>query len=263
MTTIKEFIKNRKGQKIAVLVERQENQRGLAFVMHGLGGFKEQLHIQAFAEAFLDNGYTVVRFDTTNTIGESEGKMEDVTVTNSYEDLEDVIHWAKSQEWYEELFILAGHSLGSMCITLYAEKYSERVRGLAPISTVVSGKLTNAVLYTPEYLEEWKRQGYVLQESTSRPGVMKKINYSFIEDNQRYNVLSEAEKLTMPVLFIVGEQDTGTPLEHQKLLYEKLPGKKEIHIIKGVDHNFRSNGELNEAALKEIKNIFDKWIKSF
>src|SRR3972149_12202676 len=92
------FIKNRKGQKIAVLIEKPENPKGLAFVMHGLGGFKEQPHIPTFAEVFLENNYTVVRFDTTNSIGESEGKMEDVTITSFSEDLEDVISWAKSQE---------------------------------------------------------------------------------------------------------------------------------------------------------------------
>lgn len=66
----------------------------------------------------------------------------------------------------------------------------------------------------------------------------------------------------MPVLLIVGEHDTATPPEHQQLLHDKLPGEKEIHIIKGVDHNFRREGKLDEAALEEIKQIFDKWIKS-
>ena len=59
--------------------------------MHGLGGFKEQKHIQTFADAFLENNFTVVLFDTTHTYGESEGKYEDATTTNYYEDLEDVI----------------------------------------------------------------------------------------------------------------------------------------------------------------------------
>ena len=36
------LIQNRKGQKIAVLLEKSLDQKGLAFVMHGLGGFKEQ-----------------------------------------------------------------------------------------------------------------------------------------------------------------------------------------------------------------------------
>ena len=255
------FIKNRKGQKVSVLVEKPENPKGLAFVMHGLGGFKEQPHIQTFAEAFLENNYTVVRFDTTNTIGESEGEMENVTITSSYEDIEDVVKWGKSQSWYEEPFVLAGHSLGGICTTLYAEKYPERIRGLAPVSTVISGKLTTETAYTPDYLKQWKENGYVLQKSHSKPGAMKKINWSFIEDGQQYDILPQADKLTMPALFIVGEDDTGTPLKHQQLLYNRLPGRKEIHIIKNADHNFRSGGELNELALREIKDIFDKWIK--
>lgn len=45
-------IKNRKSQKIVVLLDRADDAKGLAFVMHGLGGFKEQDHIQAFADAF-------------------------------------------------------------------------------------------------------------------------------------------------------------------------------------------------------------------
>lgn len=256
------FIENRKGQRMAVLIEKPENPKGLAFVMHGLGGFKEQSHIQTFAEAFLDNSYTVVRFDTTNTFGESEGDYEDATTTNYYEDLEDIIEWAKSQEWYQEPFCLAGHSLGSICIALYAEKYPERVKALAPISTVVSGKLRTESPAHKRYAEEWERIGWREQPSESIPGTVKRLKWSHIEDGLKYDLLPDAHKLTMPVLLIVGERDDGTPPEHQRLLYEKLPGKKEIHIIKDVDHNFRSGGELNEPVLKEIKDFFDKWIKS-
>ena len=85
------FIKNRKDQKIAVVVEQHASQKGIAVVMHGLSGFKEEAHIALIAQAFFDFGYTVVRFDTTNTFGESEGQYEDATTTNYYEDLEDVM----------------------------------------------------------------------------------------------------------------------------------------------------------------------------
>lgn len=64
------FIDNRKDQKISVIVEKTENQKGLAFVMHGLGGFKEQNHIQTFAEAFKEENFTAIRFDTTNIVKE-------------------------------------------------------------------------------------------------------------------------------------------------------------------------------------------------
>ena len=248
------FIKNRKNQKTAILVEKPENPRGLAFIMHGLGGFKEQPHITIYADAFFGNDYVAVRFDTTNSIGESDGNYEDATVTNYYEDLEDVIEWAKSQLWYQEPFCLAGHSLGGICTALYAEKYPEKVKALAPTSTVISGKLSQK---TESTLKEWERTGWLVQQSNSKPGVIKRLKWSHVEDRLKYDLLPEVQKLTMPVLLVVGENDDITSPEHQKLLYEKLLGRKEIHIIKGASHTFRE-----ETHLQEIKQIFDRWIKS-
>ena len=250
------FIRNRKGQKVAVLVEQPENSVGLAFVMHGLSGFKEQPHIQAYADAFRENGYTVVCFDTTNTFGESDGSYEDATTTNYYEDLEDVIEWAKSQPWYQEPFVLAGHSLGGICTALWAEQYPESVKGLAPTSTVVSGKLSTETDDYRDTVDEWRRTGWLVQDSTSKPGMIKRLKWSRMEDRLKYDLLPEVYKLTMPVLLIVGEYDKSTPPEHQKILYDKLPGKKEMHIIKGAEHTFREEGHL-----KEIKEIFNRWIK--
>jgi pimeloyl-ACP methyl ester carboxylesterase len=250
------FIKNRKGQRISVLVERPEKPVGLAFIMHGLGGSKEQPHIELYAKAFLENGYTSVRFDTTNTFGDSDGNYEDATTTNYYEDFEDVIEWAKNQTWYKEPFCLVGHSLGSICVILYAEKHPDLVKAIAPTSTVVSGKLS---LETEKYrnvLEEWKKTGWRVDKSTSKPGLVKRLRWSHVEDRLKYDVLPEANKLTMPVLLMVGDNDDSTPQAHQQLLYEKIPGRKEMHVLKGAPHTFRE-----EKHLDEIRQIFDKWIK--
>src|SRR4030043_238729 len=81
-------IRNKNGQNLVVLLEKIDNSKGLVFIAHGLGGFKEQRHKQIFPEAFREKGFTVVRWDAANTIGESGGKMEDATVTSYYEDLE-------------------------------------------------------------------------------------------------------------------------------------------------------------------------------
>lgn len=247
------IIKNRKGQKIVVLLEKSSVHKGLVFVMHGLGGFKEQKHIQAFADSFKDKGFTVVRFDTTNTFGESDGKYEDATTTNYFEDLEDVIAWAKLQPWYKEPFYLAGHSLGGLSIILYAEKHPNEIKGLAPISTVISGKLSNEA-HGREYFEDWKKTGWHEEKSESIPGLVKRLKYSHLVDRMRYDVLPEVNKLTMPVLLIVGDQDKGTPYKHQKTLFDTLPGEKELHVIKNADHNFR--GVDYEKNLKEVRRFF-------
>ncbi len=256
---MKEFIKNRKSQKIAVIVEKAKPQKGLAFVMHGLGGFKEQPQLEIIAEAFKENGYSVVRFDTTNTIGESDGNYEDATTTNYYEDLEDVIQWAGTQEWYQEPFVLAGHSSGAICVALFSENHPEKVKAVAPISTVVSGRLMVEFYkrYEPENLKEWENTGWRISESRSKPGVIKRLKWhQYINDELKYDLLSKVDKLTMPILLIVGENDMSTPPEHQKILYDKLPGPKELHVIKGAPHTFRE-----PAHLAELKKIINEWVK--
>lgn len=214
-------VKNRKGQSIVVLVESQKNARGLAFVMHGLSGFKEQPHIATIAQAFKQKGLTVIRFDTTNTFGESDGEYKNATITNYFEDLEDVITWSKTQPWYTEPFYLAGHSLGGISIILYAEKYPNVVKGLAPISSVVSGKL-NTEASGEEYVNNWKKTGWLIEKSTSIPGLIKKLPWSHMLDRLKYDVLPGIHKITMPVILIVGEKDEGTPYLHQKILFDHL-----------------------------------------
>ena len=218
----KEIIKNRKGQKIVVLIEEVPNARGLAIVMHGLGGFKEQPHIQTIANTFKENNYTAIRFDTTNTLGESGGKYENATLTNYYEDLEDVISWAKKQTWYQEPFCLAGHSLGGFSTAFYAENNPQEIKAVAPISTFISGDLNSQSIDKQE-LEEWKKSGWRIKRSKwSNPGFIKKLPWSHIEDRFQYNLLEKVNALKMPVLLVVGELDDGTPPRHQKILYKKL-----------------------------------------
>lgn len=250
------FIKNRKGQKMAVVVDEAPKQKGLAFVMHGNASNKDLEQIKTFARAFLDKGYTVVRFDTTNSSGESDGKLEDATLTNYYEDLEDVISWASKQSFYEQTFILCGHSLGGMAVALFAEKYPEKVKALALISTVVSGELSEQTQEFKEIGRAWEEKGIREWPSVSMPGMMKRLKWNHVLDKRNYDLLPEAYKLTMPVLLIVGELDNVTPLENQKIFYEKLPGEKELHIIKGSSHAF-----VKQEHLDEIKEITGRWVE--
>jgi dipeptidyl aminopeptidase/acylaminoacyl peptidase len=256
ITSKKLFIKNRHDQKICVLVENPEKPIGLAFVMHGLGGFKEQPHIRGFIQSFLDNNYTVVSFDTTNTFGESDGNYSDATTTNYYEDLEDVIVWSKKQDFYQEPFVLCGHSLGGICTALYAENYPEEIKALAPIAPVVSGELSFKN-HKPEEMADWKKTGWRTTIGYSS-GLEKKLKWSHMEDRLKYNLLEKADKLTMPTIIIVGEFDESCPPSQQEILFKAISAvRKEIHIIKDAPHTFRE-----EDHLKEIYSVTYKWIKS-
>jgi len=249
---MKHFIENRDGRRISVLVETNKNPRGLVFVMHGLSGNKEQPHIMVMINAFKERGYNVISFDTTNTHGESDGNLEDATITNYYADLEDIISWSKNQEWYKEPFILAGHSVGGICVLLYAQKFPDKIMALAPISTVISGELSFQNKKS-DSLEKWRREG--MKTWVGHSGRTKRLKWSHMEDRLKYDVLREVDKIRVPVLLIVGENDDSTPVEHHKILYNALKSQKEFHIIKGAEHTFRTPEQLDE-----IKDIFLKWI---
>lgn len=251
-------IKNRHGLKLVIRVDEPVRETGLAFVAHGQGGFMGQKHIQAFAEAFLENGYRVVRFDATNSTGESDGDMRNVTITNYYEDLEDVIAWARTQAWFRQPFGLAGHSMGGMSTALYAENHPTEVFCVAPISACINQKLFISTV-DPDFLRAWKDRGYFERESLSRPGLILRPGWGFVEDLKDHDLLKGAQALTMPVLLMAGSNDEPTPYVHQKLLFDAIPGtRKKLIKIPGVDHDFRSpKGD----KVTEVKAYMQDWVR--
>lgn len=250
-------IKNRKNQKIVAVINIPENSKGLAFTLHGLGGFKEQPHIMVLVDALLKNGYTVVNFDATNSIGESGGKYENATMKEHYEDLVDVINWAKTQSWYKEPFILAGHSLGGYAVARYAEDYPKEVKAVFPHAGVVAGELSYKAeeMFEPEKLKAWREIGWTTKISASKPGTELHLPWSHMEERLEHDLRPNASKLTMPVLFVVGENDKACSSGNQKALYDIIPGPKEMHIISSAPHTFK-----DPEHLAQLKIILSNWL---
>ena len=105
--------------------------------------------------------------------------------------------------------------------------------------------------------EGWKKRGYLEKISNSKPGMVGRLKWSHMEDRLKYDLMLKVDALTMPVLMIVGSEDEPTPLRHQKILFDALQGKKELHVIEGSPHTFR-----DEKHLKQVYEHFDKWIKT-
>ncbi len=252
-------IKNRKNLEIIGKILKPNNPIGLSFVMHGLGGYKEELHIELMADTLLENNYIVVNFDATNSKGESEGKYEEATMQMHYEDLVDVINWAKTQIWYKEPFILAGHSMGGYAVARYAQEFSGEVKGVFPFGSVFSGKdsyETYKKLRTEE-LNNWEKTGWTYRTSKSKPEFEMKLPWSHMQERLTHNLKPAAHKITMPILLVAGENDTSCPPSDQKNFFDLLPEntRKEFHIVKDVGHVFREPEQLNE-----LKEIFNSWL---
>lgn len=248
---------NRYDQRIVAVLNEHPAPHGVAIVMHGLGSNKESAGVSTIASALFERGYTVVRFDTTNSFNESDGEYEHATATTGYHDLEDVIAWAHQQPWFGGKLLLAGHSLGAFASLHYAQEHEGAVNGLVLLSPPVSGKLSMEAdeKYQTRDMKAWQETGWWSYESTSMPGVIKRLPWSHMEDRLQYDLLPKAPQMTMPILFIVGENDTLTPPEHVRLLAHAVGGPHELHILSGAGHSFR-----DENHLIKIRDIITRWI---
>ncbi len=247
-------LKNRHNEKIVGIVENLSGKK-LVFVVHGLSGHKEQLHLENIAKTFIDINYTVVRFDCTHSFNESEGSYENATLTGYLDDLEDVIEWAKEQSWFKVPFTLAGHSMGGYAVSRYSQIHDNLVDTLISFAPVISGKtmLDSRKIDHPDIMKKWEETGVLIEESYSRPGFIKKLNWHpHNTDAMRHDLMFFSEDISAKTLVIYGDSDF---LNNQGALhdfYESLSTKKSEIIIPNGDHDLRGE-EQQKALAKRIK----------
>ena len=237
------FIKNKKNLKISVNQNIHKQNKKLVFIMHGFGGSKNQIIIKNLNNIFFKKGFNTISFDTTNSVGESEGNIKEASVKNYYEDLESVINWASNQDWYQEPFSLIGHSLGGFCTAYFSEKYPQKVESLNLISPFISGELSIEA-YNRIYLKN--------------PQKIEDLPSLYFEA-LGYSLFPLINKITSPTIIIAGEKDKIIPMDHANILYNSLPLiLKEFHIIKNASHIFYKKEQIEKLSL-----ILNKWIDKF
>lgn len=253
-------LQNRKSQNIiGNLVKPDVNIKGTCVLEHGWSGKKEQDHVVAIQEAFRGAGWQVFNFDATNSFNESDGDFGDSRLGLHYEDMEDVCKWVQEQDWFVGPLAVSGHSMGGYAAARYAEDYPEEVALLAPIAPVVSGKLTteSKEAREPGMIERWKNEGFLVSESSTTPGLIKRAPYAVHEEWLNHDLLPNAGRLTMPVFLLTGTEDESCPPDHVQKLFEAIPHQnKAFHIIEGAPHTYRT-----EADLKTLRETLGHWLE--
>lgn len=253
-------LQNRKGQNIVgILTKPTGDVKGVCVVMHGYGGFKEQSWMVAMADVFREHGFITFNFDATNSTGEGDGKYEDARVGLHYEDLEDVVKWAKEQDWFTGQLALTGHSMGGFAVARYAEKHPEEVAYLAPIAPLVSGDLFFEARerFMPEAVKAWQETGWYEKTSPSKPGFIYRSPWDFVVEAKQHDLIPEADRLTMSTLVVVGENDESIPPDNVKKFFDAIPaGQKDLAIMKDTRHTYRTSEQL-----ADLKTIISNWLE--
>jgi dipeptidyl aminopeptidase/acylaminoacyl peptidase len=202
---------------------------------HGLLSSKDSEKYIAFGERTSKQGMAMLRFDFRG-IGESEGKIEDDTVSRRISDLSAAIGFVKSRSDLGNRIGLLGSSLGGYLSLIEASMEKE-------IRAVV-------IWATPFHLDDLgsKKQ----EEDYPLPGE------AFFEDLPRHRLLPLLPKVSNG-LVIHGEKDELVPVDQAWEIFHGLGAPKEIHIIEGADHRL-TDPKHRQRALDLSVEWFKKYL---
>jgi hypothetical protein len=179
---------------------------------HGLLSSKNSEKYIALGERLSREGITMLRFDFRG-VGESEGRIEDDTVSRRIVDLGSAIDFVKSHPSLGNRIGLVGSSLGGY-ISLIKASMDKEIRAVV-------------VWATPFHMDDLgtKKQ----EEEYPLPGE------AFFKDLPKHRLLPLLPKVSN-CMVIHGEEDELVPVDQAWEIFHTLGAPKEIHIIEGADH---------------------------
>ncbi len=232
--------RNNLGQRIAGILHRPPGPgpHPAVILCHGMLSSKDGEKMVMIARELERAGMVALRFDFC-FVGESEGKLFDMTYSQERKDLEGALEFVKGLR--PRSLGLVGSSMGGGVAVLTASGRGD-IGALALMASVVhSAKLPKNS--PPGELERWRCQGFIDSE-------LGPIGLGFIEDAVRQDIMGSARKLQAPTLIIHGENDMIIDSNDARELFEALPAQKRLVILPGADHRLsRPEDREHVAAL--------------
>lgn len=189
-------------------------------------------------------GFTVLRFDFSDCIGESDGQCEDITLTNQIDDLHNAIDFLQRQDGCDGRIGLAGHSLGGMTAIMVAAERD--VEALVPMSAPAYEDLGHLV-DGETGMADWQAQGYHVFDSYRRGDV--RVGWRFVEDLRQYDARETIQEIGIPVRIIHGDQDETVPFSHAEDLFRNAAPPKELQMLSGSGHLYQEDDAQRELVL--------------
>lgn len=239
------FFKNSKGNRLCGLLSNSASDvsRPIIILVHGFASNKNTTNLVKLKDILGQKNIATFRFDIFGH-GESEGKFEDITITEAVDDILQAIKFLRSKGYTK--IGLVGSSFGGISSIMAASKTSDLLL-LALKSPVSDFWELEKERYSEKELEEWKRLGYIDYEDEGR---MMKLGYTFVEDFKNNDAYKAAPNIKISTLIVHGDSDEIVPVD-QSIKTSKLIPNCKIVLVKGADHRY-TEGNHADQMLKAI-----------
>lgn len=223
------------GQRVSGILHLPDRQGpDCVIASHGLLSSKGSEKYIALGERMAKEGIAMLRFDFRG-IGESEGRIEDDTVSRRIADLGSAIDFVRSRPGLGNRMGLVGSSLGGY-VTLIRASMEKGINSIV-------------IWATPFHLDDLgsKKGGeeYPLPDE------------AFFKDLPKHRLLPLLPKISN-CLIIHGENDESVPVDQAWEIFHSLGAPKEIHIIEGGDHRL-----TNPVNRQRAIDLTAEWFKKY
>lgn len=245
--TQKIFFENSKGNKLVGILSNAsyDKTKPIIVLCHGFSASKQSTTYLRFEEILNSKQISTLRFDFYGH-GESDGKFEDITISEAVDDTLQAINFVKNLGYTK--IGLFGSSFGGIA-SIMAASNSKDIFVLAlksPVSNDMEKMLAERRTQGPE---AWKKKGY-LNYTNATSGEKLRLNYSFYVDAQHINGYKVAKKIEVPTIIVHGDEDKIVPIE-QSIKTASIIKDCRLDVIKGANH-FYSKPEDFEKMLELI-----------
>jgi pimeloyl-ACP methyl ester carboxylesterase len=233
-----------------VFYEETDIKKPIVVFCHGFKSYKDWGAYNQMAEYFAKIGFVFLKFNFSHNGGTMTNpidfpdlkKFSENTFSKEQQDIQAVLNFIDRNEMIphkekntKEIYLM-GHSRGGAAVIIKS-LYENRIKKVATLGAVID--LASRFPNEKEVLEQWKTNGvvYIPNLRTNQQMPLGYTLYSdFIKNQDKLDILKNADKLTIPQLIIHGNQDETVSVD-DAFLMKKLNPKAEL-ILLDTNHTF-------------------------
>lgn len=254
----KVFFANEAGSKLCGVLSNPLGNTKIPIVTlcHGLSTSKDGRTCLRLESLLNRKKIATFRFDFYGH-GESEGKFEDITLSEAVRDVHKAILFLK-EAGYSKIGLM-GSSFGGFASLIAASQLPELI--LLALKSPVSDYLGLLIARAREIdIPRWRQKGFI--SMTGSAGQKLKLKYSFYTDARKIKVQKAIIKIKIPTMIVHGDKDETVPVEQSIRTASSLENCR-LDVIEGADHMYTQPRHFEKMLGLIVNFISEESVSSF
>lgn len=239
---------NSRGDTLIGVLHRpvEKGFHGTAILCHGMESHKNSAKLIFLGRQLAQRGILTLRFDFSY-VGESSGKLEDITYSGEVEDLRAAYDLVRQRR--DGKIAIFGSSMGGTVALMFAAT-EPQVAAVVTLAAPLHPENFPSRVLSPAGLQRWRERGFTRYNG-------QRLNLTMLEDLESIDVAGAAKKVDCPVLILHGDADEVVPVAEAHELHGCLKNTKRLSILKDADHRLSDAATMQRAMLEALDWLTD------